>query len=114
MQIRTRAVRALSLVVLLAGCASGGMDAAAPDVTIKGFLFQPASVSVKAGATLTWKNADDIAHTVTAGVPAHPTGLFNSGDRTIGQTFAFTFTAAGTFDYFCNNHQSMHGSVQVT
>ena len=44
-----------------AGAAAGG----AP-VEIKGFAFNPASVTIKVGETVTWTNKDGTTHTVTA------------------------------------------------
>ena len=35
-------------------------------VTIDNFFFTPATTTVKAGTTVTWRNEDDIPHTVTS------------------------------------------------
>lgn len=83
-------------------------------VTIRGFLFKPPALSVKTGTTVVWTNKDDIAHTVTSGSPGQTTGDFDSGDKTIGQGFTHMFGTAGTFAYFCKNHNSMTGKVTVT
>jgi plastocyanin len=109
---------ALALVALIgAACSSGEPEKAAPAanaVTIKGFLFKPASLSVKAGTAVTWTNRDDIAHTITSGSPGEPAGVFDSGDETLGKTFTHTFGTAGTFAYFCKNHNSMTAQITVT
>jgi plastocyanin len=69
---------------------------------------------VQAGTAVIWTNRDDIAHTVTSGIPGQTTGVFDSADKTLGQAFTHTFPDAGTFSYFCKNHNSMTGRVTVT
>jgi cellulose 1,4-beta-cellobiosidase len=78
------------------------------DVQIVDFAFQPASLTVNQGATVTWRNAGAATHTTTS-----DTNLWNSGNLTPGQTFAFTFTTAGTFTYHCNIHTTMTGTITV-
>ena len=113
----------LAVVVLLAAAAVAcggssdedpGTQQPANAVAISGFLFKPDALTVSAGTTVTWRNADDIAHTVTAGVPGTPSGAFDSGNKVKDETFTHTFPAGGTFPYFCNNHNGMRGSVTVT
>lgn len=91
-----------------AGNASGNAAAAGTSVEIKNFAFNPASVSVAVGATVTWTNNDSIAHTVTA-----DDGSFDSGPIDPGKTFTFTFTKAGTFSYHCSIHPNMTAQVTV-
>lgn len=118
MDRRLVGVVALAVVAMVgAACSSDEPTAAAPvpdAVTVKGFLFKPASLSVKAGAAVTWTNRDDIAHTITSGSPGSTKGEFDSGDVTLGKTFTHTFGTAGTFAYFCKNHNSMTGQITVT
>jgi nitrite reductase (NO-forming) len=80
--------------------------------------FSPNSITVKVGATVTWTNTDDMFHTVTSGTSTGtagtPDGTFNSGFIAPGQTWSYTFTAAGTFPYFCTPHPWMVGKVIVT
>jgi plastocyanin len=90
--------------------AAGPADGA---VTIKTFQFEPAQLQVATGAKVTWSNTDEIEHTVTAGTPGTKTGLFDSALNGKGTTFSFTFSKAGTYDYFCMRHNFMHGSVVV-
>jgi plastocyanin len=70
-------------------------------------FFSPASLSVQVGDTVTWTNVDDSPHTVSS-------DAFDSGNLEAGQTFSFTFTAAGTFGYVCNYHDEMTASITVT
>ena len=83
----------------------GGSGAA---VTIKGFAFDPATVTIKAGETVTWTNQDSANHTVVA-----DNGEFTSGDLGNGATFSFKFDTAGTYAYHCSVHPSMKATVVV-
>jgi plastocyanin len=88
-------------------------SAAAPagpnQVNIDNFAFAPATLTVKVGTTVTWTNHDEEPHTVTsADTTLHSPGLGT------GATYSFTFTKAGTVDYVCSIHPSMHGTVVVT
>jgi plastocyanin len=78
-------------------------------VTIDNFAFAPATLTVKAGSTVTWTNRDDEPHTVAAS-----DGSFHSPGMGTGATFSHTFSTPGTFDYVCSIHPTMHGSVVVT
>ena len=79
-------------------------------VEINGFVFVPSAITVKKGTQVTWKNNDTAGHTVTADKGVGPSsGLMNKGD-----TYEYTFTAVGVFNYICALHPSMRGSVTVT
>src|ERR1700758_2915033 len=90
--------------------ATGSPAAVAGDqVTIDNFAFAPATLTVKAGTTVTWTNRDEEPHTVAAS-----DGSFHSPGMGTGATFTHTFSTAGTFNYVCSIHPSMHGTVVVT
>jgi plastocyanin len=92
------------------GSATGSPAAVAGDqVTIDNFAFAPATLTVKAGGTVTWTNKDEEPHTVAA-----TDGSFHSPGMGTGATFSHTFPTAGKFDYVCSIHPSMHGTVVVT
>ena len=65
-------------------------------MSIASFSFQPASLTVSVGTTVTWTNNDSASHTVTA-----DDGSFKSGTLGKGETFSQTFATAGTFAYHC-------------
>jgi len=76
--------------------------------------FTPASITIKAGDTVTWNNVDTAAHTVTGGSPADgPSGVFDSSLLMGGADYAFTFNDKGSYKYFCMVHPWMTGSVTV-
>jgi plastocyanin len=90
--------------------ATGSPAAVAGDqVTIDNFAFAPATLTVKAGSTVTWTNRDEEPHTVAAS-----DGSFHSPGMGTGATFAHTFSTPGKFDYVCSIHPMMHGTVVVT
>jgi plastocyanin len=78
------------------------------EVFIQGMAFNPPSITVAAGTTITWTNKDALAHTVTSNSNA-----FNSPTMGTGATFSFTFANAGTYSYYCAIHPSMVASVTV-
>ena len=89
-------------------------------VAIQNFTFAPQTLTVKAGTKVTWTNNDSTPHTVTStdgpSTSASPTGQFDSGQMSSGDSFSFTFTKAGTYYYECTIHASMasmHATVVV-
>ena len=77
------------------------------EVHIDNFTFQPAQLTVKVGTTVTWKNRDDIPHTIVSA------GKFRSKTLDTDDSFSFTFTAAGDYKYFCSLHPHMTGMIKV-
>lgn len=82
--------------------------AATHSVQIQDSTFGPVMLTVSVGDTVTWTNADDRPHTVTAG-----SGQFDSGNLDPGQTFSFTFTEPGTYAYVCSYHDGMSATIVV-
>ncbi|GIV76925.1 MAG: hypothetical protein KatS3mg050_1319 [Litorilinea sp.] len=82
-------------------------------VDIQTFAFSPARLEVPVGTTVVWRNLDGTTHTVTAGIPGNPTGLFDSGTFGRDQTYAITLDTPGTYDYFCARHPHMRGQIVV-
>ncbi len=113
-------VVALALVMLLGGCSSPVQSgygnqptpqthpqSTSPDtVSIQNFKFNPMSITINKGDTVTWINHDSIAHTATG------TG-FDSGSIADGASFQYTFKDAGTYNYICSYHPYMKGQVIV-
>jgi plastocyanin len=73
------------------------------------FSFQPGTLTVPVGTTVTWTNAGARPHTVTA-----DDGAFDSGRFDPGEQFSFTFDQPGTFTYHCGFHPEMQGEIVVT
>lgn len=121
-------IAAFAVALISTGC-SGGDSAA---VTMRGHSFEPSTVTVEVGQTVTWKSESDDAHTVTArqDEPSPQGSYFASGgfDReeqaradlvggliTPNQEFSVTFEQPGTYPYFCIPHEDegMRGTVVV-
>jgi len=83
--------------------------AAAAAVGIDNFTFNPQTVTVKAGATVTWTNKDDIPH----GIAATNNAFKRSPALDTDDSFSFTFTTPGTYQYFCYVHPHMTGTIVV-
>jgi plastocyanin len=78
------------------------------DVSIVDRVYRPATIEVGVGATVSFVNNDDRAHTVTATDRSWDSGIFDTGG-----SYRRTFDAPGTFPYFCIIHPDMRGEVLV-
>ena len=104
------------VVALLLGPVVGAMltfsAVAAQDardvITIDNFTFTPKQLTVAVGTTVKWVNHDDIPHTIV-----EKKTTFRSKALDTDDSYSFTFTSAGTFDYFCGLHPHMVGQVIV-
>jgi amicyanin len=108
-----RRLRPLGAVFLVAAFAATlflptGARAEDAAVQIDDFAFSPPSLTVKAGTTVTWRNKDDIPHTV-----ASPTRLFKSKALDTDDSYSFTFNEPGSYAYFCSLHPHMTGKIVV-
>lgn len=90
-------------------------EKAGPVVEMDGLKYVPARLTVKAGDTVSWRNTDGMAHTVT-GDPAKardersarlPEGAepWDSGDIEAGQSWSRQFDVPGEYTYFCIPHE---------
>jgi len=70
--------------------------------------FNPSDLTVAAGTTVTWMNADTVAHTSTSDATGWSSGIVAPGGQ-----FSFAFPTAGTFAYHCAIHPGMVGTVVV-
>jgi plastocyanin len=96
--------------VLAAGVLFAQADGATSTVvSIDNFSFAPQTLTVKAGTTVTWTNRDDIPHGIASSNNAFPKGKAMDTD----DSYTFTFTTPGTYQYFCYLHPHMVGSIVV-
>lgn len=88
------------------GTATGGSNVVSLDNH-----FSPGNLTIPAGTTVVWENKGLNFHTTTS-----RDGLWDSGVIGSGQTYSFTFTAPGTYRYYCRQHllQGMTGTITVT
>ncbi len=80
-------------------------------MNIKDSRYDPTDIDVAVGDTVTFKNNDAFAHTVTSKEGQELE--FASGNFT-DEAFEFTFEEAGSFAYFCEIHPTMKATVNVS
>jgi plastocyanin len=79
------------------------------EVVIENFSFSPQTLTLPAGATVTWTNRDNAPHTVTSADKRFP----KSSVLKPGQSYSNNFAAAGTYSYFCSIHPRVTGKIIV-
>lgn len=97
--------------VLFAGAAMRAPQSATRKghaVTIREFRFAPAELTVSAGDTVVWSNADALPHTTAA-----DSGAWSSPEIRQGEGFAFVASRAGRFPYHCSAHPVMRATLVV-
>jgi plastocyanin len=95
--------------VLPAGVRLAQAEEPASMISIDNFSFTPATLTVKAGTTVTWTNKDDIPH----GIASSNKTFARSKALDTDDSYSFTFTTPGTYQYFCYLHPHMVGSIVV-
>ena len=78
-------------------------------VKMEGMVFVPASLTIKPGDSVIWKNIDIVEHTATASAA----GGFDSKMVAAGKSWKHTFKAKGSFAYICKYHPTMTGTLTV-
>ena len=101
-----------SMVILAFAARNASDESSEPvpttEVTMaKSYRFDPKTIEVETGATVTWTNEDNFTHTVQVdGQEDHEVGR--------GESFSITFDEPGTYQYVCTLHrQDMDGEVIV-
>jgi plastocyanin len=125
MRLRSGAgVLVIAGALLLAACGGGGASSSTATtsgsplstgstggdaITISNFMFMPMTNTVAPGATVSVTNKDSATHTLTA-----TGGQFTTGDIAQNQTKTFKAPMKpGTYNYICNIHQYMMGTITV-
>ena len=104
-----RRLLAVALLGALVAVRAGAADEQTIQVSAKSFMFTPARITVKAGTTVTWTNKDDIPH----GIASADNAFTKSRALDTDDSYSFTFTAPGTYQYFCYIHPHMVGTIVV-
>ena len=79
-------------------------------VRIAEFTFQPATLRVVLGQGVSWRNDDDVPHSIIHA--AHP-HLFRSRVLFRGDVFNHQFNVAGEFPYRCGIYPHVRGTIIV-
>jgi len=77
--------------------------------TISNFAFQPQTLKIKKGDSVTWKNNDSAPHTVTGDTGGPESKTLNQGDN-----YSLKFDQVGTTKYHCAFHSGMKATVEVS
>ena len=102
---------AVAAAVVISGC--GGSGGSSESVTTtevtmaKSYVFEPKTIEIEAGQTVTWTNEDNFTHTVQ---------LDGREDHEVEQdeSVSIEFDTPGTYHYVCTLHrQDMDGEVIV-
>ncbi len=88
--------------------ASAVVSGKTADLKISNYAYKPVTLTVKVGAKITVTNSDQTAHTATA-----RSGGFDSGTVDSGKSRSFTVTKPGVYQYFCQFHAFMSGTIKV-
>jgi plastocyanin len=96
------------LTQVLAGGSVAAAAASPATVNIDNFKFAPATLTVTAGTTVTWKNEDDSPHRIGG-----KNGSFTSAALDTDGTFSHTFATPGEYPYICTLHPYMTGKIVV-
>jgi len=102
--LNTALILALAALMLTVACNAHAQSSAT--VAIQGYAFQPQTVTIEKGGTVTWTNQDSVVHDVKFSDSDSP-------DLKKGETYTKTFDKPGTFDYVCGIHSTMKGKVIV-
>ena len=81
-----------------------------PRIQIANFTFEPATVEVSAGTTVSWVNVDDVPHLVVGTDPGSP---LKSPALDTDDGYSVVLDHPGTYRYFCSLHPHMTGTVIV-
>lgn len=93
-----------------AGACAASTGAGTVQASMAQRAFTPATIQAKVGDAITWTNGDTLPHTATLkDDPACSTETLSPG-----ATGSLTFSAAGTYPFFCKIHSDMTGTIEVT
>ena len=116
----------------IAGYLNGGSATSRTVEMATEFTFDPETITITPGGTVTWMNTSDVDHTVTAyedGIPdaatyfasggfeseRSPRDRVNKGRIAPDNEYEQAFEQPGTYQYYCIPHESsrMIGTVRV-
>ena len=83
-------------------------------VAIRTFQFAPDTVRIRSGSRVTWINRDEIEHTITSGAPDATDNRFHGVVAMRGATHSAVLQEPGTYQYFCDRHRFMTGTIIVS
>jgi len=110
--LKAPVVAAIAVTTGLPGCTGPASpkksSATTHRVEIRDFAFQPASLTIAPGDTVTWINRDIVPHTATAEDQSWDTGSLDSN-----RSGSVVFTAGMSGAYFCRFHPAMRAELRI-
>ena len=113
--------RLLTLGLLLLLLPAAGVDAAERSereprgttevvkIRIVDNRFRNGTTTIERGTVVKWRNRGDNTHTTTSN-----SGVWDSGNLLPGESFRRRFRRSGTFQFHCEIHSTMRGTITVT
>jgi len=95
------------MLILLSGCTQQKSTGSPNTITIENYTFSPSNLTVTPGTNVTWINNQNVNHRIVI------QGLVNSSILQTGQSFTYTFSNIGIYDYSCSIHPNMKGKIIV-
>ncbi|HMK26895.1 MAG TPA: cupredoxin domain-containing protein [Chitinophagaceae bacterium] len=77
-------------------------------ITMNNSAFSPVSLTIAAGATVTWMNDDNVIHAVTTA-----DGSIKTGDIAPTSSYSVTFNTVRTYNYYDAHNTNMTGTLIV-
>ena len=102
-------VAAALCIGIVTAAEPGGTAAGVQQVGILNYKFDPETLTVPVGTTVTWVNHDEVPHSVMSS----DKGFTSSGGLDTGESYSYTFTKAGTYSYYCSLHPFMTAKIIV-
>jgi plastocyanin len=103
---------ALALVITALACGDATTQPGDNQILVADNVFNPVTLNVTPGTTVTWTWTGSVAHQVVS-----DNGAFASSDLQGSGTHTATFNAPGTYPYHCAIHgapnSGMHGTIVV-
>lgn len=86
-------------------------------IEMKNSMYSPSELEIQAGTTVTWVN-NELFDTTLHSILANDGETFNSRDEFVndlkkGEKFSHTFNQPGTYEYHCEQHPFMKGTIIV-
>lgn len=100
-----RYLHALTLGFLMLSAPAWAED---KPIVIQNYTFSPEKLTVAAGTKVTWVNHDQVPHTVV-----EKDKKFRSSALDTNDSYSFTFSTPGVYQYFCTLHPTMTGTITV-
>lgn len=108
-QVTARALlTACAALLVLAGATAAAYRPRTHTVALRGMKNVPATLVVRAGDTVVWKNEDVVPHTATDRGKS-----FDSGNIEPGGSWSYVAGRKGTFSYYCAYHPNTRGRLVV-